>query len=134
MVKIEVKIEKEYSESMDVPCGAPQGSVLGPKCFNINVRSQPLAFKKCMFNTSSFADDSNGRKQFTLTFQFSVITKDIVNCLNEIVKWSNIHFMKINPDKTEILLLCPSSLNREVLIHGVFYEDQCIRFSTEVCG
>ena len=132
MVKIEVKIEKEYSESMDVPCGAPQGSVLGPKCFNINVRSQPLAFKKCMFNTSSFADDSNGRKQFTLTFQFSVITKDIVNCLNEIVKWSNIHFMKINPDKTEILLLCPSSLNREVLIHGVFYEDQCIRFSTEV--
>ena len=127
-----VKIEKEYSESMDVPCGAPQGSVLGPKCFNINVRSQPLAFKKCMFNTSSFADDSNGRKQFALTFQFSVITKDIVNCLNEIVKWSNIHFMKINPDKTEILLLCPSSLNREVLIHGVFYEDQCIRFSTEV--
>ena len=85
-----------------------------------------------MFNTSSFADDSNGRKQFALTFQFSVITKDIVNCLNEIVKWSNIHFMKINPDKTEILLLCPSSLNREVLIHGVFYEDQCIRFSTEV--
>ena len=127
-----VKIENDYSESMEVPCGAPQGSVLGPKCFNINVRSQPLAFKKCMFSTSSFADDSNGRKQFALTFQFSVITKDIVNCLNEIVKWSNIHFMKINPDKTEILLLCPSSLNREVLIHGVFYEEQCIRFSTEV--
>ena len=40
--------------------------------------------------------------------------------------------MKINPDKTEILLLCPSSLNREVIIQGVIYEEQCIRFSTEV--
>ena len=33
---------------------------------------------------------------------------------------------------TEILLLCPSSLNREVIIQGVIYEEQCIRFSTEV--
>ena len=39
--------------------------------------------------------------------------------------------MKINPDKTE-LLLCPSSLNREVIIGGVFLGDQCIRFSREV--
>ena len=39
--------------------------------------------------------------------------------------------MKINSDKTEIILLCPRSLKREVLIH-VLDEDQCIWFSTEV--
>ena len=127
-----VKIEDEYSESLGVPCGAPQGSVLGPKCFNINVRSQPLVFTRCMFSSSSFADDSNGRKQFALTFQFNVLTRDIIECLNEIVQWSNDHFMKINPDKTEILLLCPNSLNKEIIIRGVIYEEQCIRFSTEV--
>ena len=80
-----VKIDNEYSESLSVPCGAPQGSVLGPKIFNINVRSQPMVFKKCMFTTSSFADDSNGRRQFALTFQFNVINKDIVNCLKHII-------------------------------------------------
>ena len=127
-----VKIDNVYSESIEVPCGAPQGSVLGPKCFNINVRSQPLVFKKCMFNTSSFADDSNGRKQFALTFQFSVINQEVVKCMNEIVKWSDAFFMKINPEKTEIALLCPSSLNHEVIIQGVIYENQCIRFSKEV--
>ena len=127
-----VKIGNEYSESLDVPCGAPQGSVLGPKIFNINVRSQPLVFKKCMFSSSSFADDSNGRKQFALTFQFNVLQNDIVHCLRQIISWSNSHFMKINPDKTEILLLRPDSLNKEVIIKGVIFDEQCIRFSSEV--
>ena len=40
--------------------------------------------------------------------------------------------MKVNPDKTEVLLLCPSSQNGVVVINGVIYEGQCIRFSTEV--
>ena len=127
-----VKIDNQYSESLNVPCGAPQGSVLGPKIFNINVRSQPMVFKHCLFSTSSFADDSNGRKQFALTFQFNVLKNDIVNCLKHIIEWSNAHYMKINPDKTEILLLCPSSMNKDIIIKGVIFEDQCIRFSKEV--
>ena len=99
-----VKISCEYSESLEVPCGAPQGSVLGPKLFNINVRSQPLAFQHCKFNSSSFADDSNGRRTFAITFQFNILSSEVVKCMDEIVQWSNLHFMKINPDKTEILL------------------------------
>ena len=86
-----------------------------------------------MFTSSSFADDANGRKQFALTFQFNVMTQSIPKCLDEIVSWSNGFFMKINLDKTEILLLCPpSSLNSEIIIRGIIYNDQCIRFSSEV--
>ena len=127
-----VKINGEYSESCEVPCGAPQGSVLGPKLFNINVRSQPLVFKQCLFTTSSFADDSNGRKTFALSFQFQILKNDIVDCMKKIIVWNNAHFMKINPDKTEIILFRPSNLNKEVLIKGVFFEGQCIRFSNMV--
>ena len=100
--------------------------------FNINDRSQSLVFKNCSFTTSSFADDSNGRKQFALSFQFQVLTKDIVSCIEKIAQWSNIHFMKINPDKTEIILLRPSALNDDVIINGVFIDGQCIRFSNKV--
>ena len=96
---------------------------------NVNVRSQPLVFNHCMFSTSSFANDSNGRKQFALTFQFHVIKYDIVNCLKHVIEWSNAHFMKINPEKTEILLHCPTCFS---FVNGVIFENQTIRFSTEV--
>ena len=127
-----VKISGKYSESLEVPFGAPQGSVLGPKLFNGNVRSQPLVFGKCAFNSSSFADDSNGRRTFALTFQFNILQNEVPKCIQEIIKWSFVHYMKINPDKTEILLLRPPSLNSEVVINGIFLENQCIRFSDEV--
>ena len=42
-------------------------------------------------------------------------------------------FLKINPDKTEILLLFPKSMKNEVIIKGTFINDQqCIRFSDAV--
>ena len=40
--------------------------------------------------------------------------------------------MKINPDKTELLLLRPPSLNKEVIINGILFDEQCIRFSEQV--
>ena len=105
-----VKIDGVYSDSLDVPFGAPQGSVLGPKLFNVNVRSQPLVFKYCRFNSSSFADDSNGRRSFALTFQFNVLKYQVPKVLREIIQWSNEHFKKINPGRTDMMLLRPPSL------------------------
>ena len=52
-----VKIDGQYSEELEVKYGSVQGSVLGPKFFNIYVRSQPEVFLKSGFKTSSFADD-----------------------------------------------------------------------------
>ena len=109
-----------------------QGSVLGPRLFNINVRSQPQVFQSCSFGTSSFADDSNGRCTFALSFQFQVIKNDVASCMEKIINWSHAHFMKINPDKTELLLLYPPTLCKEVKIKGVLLGDQCIRFSEKV--
>ena len=49
--------------------------------------------------------------------------------MKQIVEWSHVHFTKIKPDKTELLLLYPSSLNKEVIIKVVLFEHECIRFS-----
>ena len=79
-----VRINNEYSESLDVKFGTPQGSVLGPEMFSLYVRNQPKVFEKCNFNSSSFADDSNRRKTFAITFQYDVLKNDVRNCLEEI--------------------------------------------------
>ena len=50
----------------------------------------------------------------------------------QVIVWSFAHFMKVSPDKAEILLLRPASLNDQVIINGVFFEEQCISFSNEV--
>ena len=128
-----VRIEGNYSESLDVLYGAPQWSVLGPKFFGIYVRGQPHVFNKCKFVSSSFADDSNGRKTFSITFQYNVLKHEVAKCLSEVTDWMNYLFLKINPDKTEILLLYPKTMEKEVIIRGTMInENQCIRFSDVV--
>ena len=41
-----VKINDQFSEDLEVKYGSVQGSVLGPKFFNIYVRSQPQVFEE----------------------------------------------------------------------------------------
>ena len=128
-----VKIEGEYSQSLEVKFGTPQGSVLGPRFFDLYVRFQPKIFEHCGFKSSAYADDSNGMKKFAITFQYNVLTKDVPNCLNMITKWMNIQWLKINPDKTEFVLFYPSGVADKVIIGGIITgEDQCVRFSDVV--
>ena len=127
-----VKIETVFSKICEVLFGTPQGSVLGPVLFSIYVRSQPKVFTLCDFKSSSFADDSNGRKTFSLTFQYNILKNEVAKCMEKIVIWMNKQFLKINPDKTELLLLYPKELSKQVVIHGTILNGQCIQFSSQV--
>ena len=49
-----------------------------------------------------------------------------------VAKWMNRYCLKINPDKTEILLLFPKELKDSVIVQGTFLEGQRIRFSSTV--
>ena len=71
-------------------------------------------------------------KTFSLTFQYNVLKNDVAECMAEIIQWMNSHFLKINPDKTELLLLYPKRLEKSIVIKGAMLQDQCIRFSNEV--
>ena len=127
-----VRIGSEFSKILEVLFGTPQGSVLGPPLFNIYVRNQPRIFEACKLHSTSFADDTNGSKTFSLQFQFVILKYKVPKVMAEISHWMNTMFLKVNPDKTEIILFHPKTLHDSVLIRGTFIGEQCIRFSTEV--
>ena len=127
-----VKINGHYSDKLVIKFGTVQGSVLGPKFFNIYVRSQPRVFRNCGFKSTAFADDSNGRKTFAVSFQYNILVNDVKNCIEQITAWSYTLSLKINPDKTEMILFHPKSMKHRVIIGGTVIGEECIRYSKEV--
>lgn len=128
-----VRIQDSLSDFLDVLFGVPQGSVLGPVLFNIYTRSLYTVIKAAGFDTSGYADDSNARLSFSLTFQHNVITQSLPTLMDKITQWMNHFFLKINPDKTEIILFVPNALKDIPTINGTIFNDgTCTRFSKKV--
>ena len=120
-------IGSAFSEVLATMYGVPQGSILGPVLFNIYMRNLPKYIESHCFLTSCYADDSNARLQFSLNFQYFNISQRVPHLLKNIGAWMNEHFLKINPDKTEVILFTPNQFNK---IGGLFLNDNtCLRFS-----
>ena len=72
-------------------------------------------------------------KKFAITFQYNVLKNDTPHCLETITKWMNLKFLKINPDKTEIVVFLPAHLSSKLIINGtILTNGECIRFSNSV--
>lgn len=128
-----VRINGSISESVDVLYGVPQGSVLGPILFNIYIRSLYSVIDAAGFSTSGYADDSNAKQTFPICFQYDIITQQLPKLMDQITNWMNSFFLKINPDKTEIILFTPKVLKDRPTINGtIFSTGTCIRFSDVV--
>ena len=58
----------------------------------------------------------------------------INDILNLVTKWTNSYFLKLNPNKTQIIVFGPKSIRDAVSVHGIFidYIDTCICFSNVV--
>ena len=127
-----VKIHGFTSELLATLYGVPQGSVLGPVLFNIYVSSLSEVMNSTGVFSSSYADDTNARIQLSLQFQLHNISQRIPKLIGEVQLWMNQHFLKLNPQKTEIILLYPPQDKHTAKLNGVFIDNECLRFSETV--
>ena len=129
-----IKINSSYSDTFVLEFGIPQGSVLGPVLFNIYVRSIYKYVENCGFCIKGFADDHQLYVSFSPNFQYHYLGQKINDVLIAITQWMDSFFLKLNPNKTKIIVFGPKSVKDKIIIKGTFIEldNSCIRFSNVV--
>ena len=65
-----------------------------------------------------------------INVQYSSLCAEIPLLLNNVKSFMNKYFLKMNSDKTEIMLLHPKHLSNTV-IQGIFVDKSCVRFTKE---
>ena len=123
-----VKIGDSYSDIALLLFGVIQGSILGPRLFNIYIRSVYKRVEPTKFAIVGFADDHQLIKQFIIQMKVTALGEDIRNCLNVIGEWMSEYFLCLNQSKTKILIVAPPSIKEKIIIGGVLLGESCIRF------
>ncbi len=94
-----IKIGNSYSLVELLLYGVPQGSVLGPRFFNLYIRPLYKFLEPTKFDIDGFADDNQLVKRFLPAMQGHALGESIQCCLNSISKWMNEYFLRLNQDK-----------------------------------
>ena len=94
-----VKLGSCDSDCLDVKCGVPQGSILGPKLFilYINDMCRVSDCLKCIL----FADDTN---LFCSGYDIIKLSEVVTNELNKLKDWFAVNKLSLNVNKTNYMI------------------------------
>lgn len=109
-----MKIRDVRSKSFPLECGVPQGSVLGPSLFTIYSAYEIGSIVRLHnLDYHMYADDT----QLYVSFRPSESTpalQQLESCIEEIELWMTSNRLKLNNDKTEILLISTQAILNKI--------------------
>ena len=98
------KIHHSNSPYSNIACGVPQGSLLGPFLFNINICD--MFFDKYQCDIASYGDDNT---PYTYDSDIYTVLSKLKNCADSLFTWFEGNHMKPNGDKCLLLLATKKS-------------------------
>ena len=108
-----ISINGTHSDLLELIFGVPQGSVLGPLLFTIYTLPLGDILRKYNMGFHLYADDT----QIYLSCEVNnldIATSKIEACIREVKSWMSANFLRLNDDKTEIMLLGSKSSVKKI--------------------
>lgn len=98
-----------------MPFGVAQGSCLGPLLFSLYMLPLGSVIREHNIDFHSYADDT--QLYIAIEPNHSTTISAVSSCLSAITKWMNSNFLKLNEEKTEVLLIGPPDKRRALHHH-----------------
>ena len=100
-----VRVNGQDSKIKNVLFGVPQGSLLGPLMFILYTKDLTYIAAKYGLSIHLYADDTQLYIGFQPVDNINVTEELIEKCLNDIKQWMLKNFLKLNPEKTDMILI-----------------------------
>lgn len=100
-----VILDNTRSMPLEVDRGVPQGSLLGPLFFIIFTADMSNCFKEC--SSHRYADDTQIQISFSQSDAVEASGR-LNKCLESVLKYSQNHGLKLNPNKSAIIYFGPA--------------------------
>ena len=120
-----IVIGSTQSNSLQLNYGGPQGSVLGPRKYCMFSNPIGEICSRHGMNYHCYADDTQVYLAIKPRDIWNDIAQKLESCLSDISRWMKLNLLKLNQDKTELIIFAPRHRSQEFTCCQLQFDGSC---------